>query len=106
MTATPKTDTAKTDTAKRQAAYRQRHLKEGTDQRLNLIIEAQAKLALQRLARHNAVSNKQMLETLLAQAQTQLLKTMGPEQQAVYLADFEPEAGQAAPKGSRGTALR
>lgn len=50
--------------AERQAAYRQRHLKDetGTGERINLVVDQHAKLALERLATHYAVTQRAMLE--------------------------------------------
>lgn len=57
-------DSQKKDNAKRQVEYRQRRLKEGSDQRLNVILGLNAKLALERIARHYGVTNKNVLERL------------------------------------------
>jgi len=57
--------------AQRQADYRQRHLKSEDHnlQRLSLMVDLHAKLALQRLARCYGVTQKSMLEGLIMQAQ-------------------------------------
>ncbi len=57
--------------AERQAAYRARHLKDvdGTGERLNLIVDAKAKRALERLAVHYAVTQRSMIEKLLIDAE-------------------------------------
>ena len=70
----------KKDNAKRQAEYRKRHLKEGTAQRLNVILSSDSKLALERLANHYGVTNKELLEQVLLEAQSQLLAGMDDEQ--------------------------
>lgn len=77
-------DTKNKDNAKRQAEYRQRRLKEGSDQRLNVILDLHAKLALERMARHYSVTNKKVLERLLLEAQSQLLEQMDGQQQSDY----------------------
>ena len=74
----------KKDNAKRQAEYRQRHMKEGSDQRLNVILGLDAKLALERMAKHNGVTNKNLLERVLLEAQSRLLEDMDGEQQTRY----------------------
>ena len=74
----------KKDNAKRQAEYRQRHMKEGSDQRLNVILGLDAKLALERMAKHNGVTNKSLLERVLLEAQSRLLEDMDGEQQTRY----------------------
>lgn len=70
--------------AKRQAEYRKRHLKEGSDQRLNVILDLAAKLALERMAKLHGVSNKELLERVLLETQSQLIAEMDCEQQARY----------------------
>lgn len=74
----------KTDNAKRQAEYRQRHMKEGSDQRLNVILGLDAKLALERMAKHDGITNKSLLERVLLEAQSRLLEAMDGEQQTRY----------------------
>ena len=74
----------KKDNAKRQAEYRQRHMKEGSDQRLNVILGLDAKLALERMAIHGGVTNKSLLERVLLETQSRLLGAMDGEQQARY----------------------
>jgi len=57
--------------AQRQADYRQRHLQseDGHLQRLGLMVDLHAKLALQRLAHCYGVTQRSMLEGLIMQAQ-------------------------------------
>ena len=74
----------KKDNAKRQAEYRKRHMKEGSDQRLNVILGLDAKLALERMAKHDGVTNKSLLERVLLEAQSRLLEDMDGEQQTRY----------------------
>lgn len=52
--------------AQRQAAYRARHLKDdnGKGERLNLVIELQAKRAIERLAVCYGVTQKEIMERL------------------------------------------
>jgi hypothetical protein len=76
--------------AKRQAEYRKRHIKEGSDQRLNVILDLQAKLALERMAKLHDVSNKELLERVLLEAQSQLLANLNDEQQNRYYGKSEP----------------
>ena len=54
-----------------QATYRRRHLQDvdATGERLNMVIGISAKRALERLARHYAVSQRVMLEQLLTGAE-------------------------------------
>lgn len=74
----------KKDNAKRQAEYRKRHIKEGSDQRLNVILGLDAKRALDRMAKHYSVTNKNVLERLLLEAQSQLIEQMDGQQQSNY----------------------
>lgn len=57
--------------AQRQADYRQRHLQSEHHslQRLSLMVDLHAKLALQRLAKCYGVTQRSMLEGLIQQAQ-------------------------------------
>lgn len=77
-------ESQKKDNAKRQAEYRKRHIKEGSDQRLNVILGLDAKLALERMAKLHGVSNKELLERVLLETQSQLIADMDGEQQARY----------------------
>lgn len=72
--------------AKRQAEYRKRHIKDGSDQRLNVILDLQAKLALDRMAEHYGVSNKELLERVLLETQSKLIAGMDGEKKTRYLA--------------------
>jgi hypothetical protein len=78
--------------AKRQAEYRKRHIKEGSDQRLNVILDVKAKQALERMAQQAGVSNKELLERVLLAAQDQLLAQMDDEQQTRYYNSNLPPA--------------
>ena len=55
----------------RQAAYRRRNLKseEGKGERLDVVIDLHAKRALERLARHQGITLRAMLEKLLIEAE-------------------------------------
>jgi hypothetical protein len=57
--------------AQRQAAYRARHLKEGDGmgERLNSVIDIQAKRALERLAACYGVTQRDLLERLISEAE-------------------------------------
>ena len=63
-------------TAERQAAYRDRHLhdEDGKGQRLNVIINMNAKYALERLASCYGVTQLAMLEQVIEMAQREVLK--------------------------------
>jgi hypothetical protein len=70
--------------AQRQAEYRQRHLKDetGTLERLNLLVQVSAKRQLERLAYCDGVTQRAMLEKLLAEAERATLDALSPEEQA------------------------
>ena len=76
---------AKTN-AQIQAAYKARHLKDesGTSERLDVLIDSSAKLALKRLAAHYRVSQRSLLQTLISDKQTTLLETMDSGQQDAF----------------------
>ena len=65
--------------AERQAAYRERHLKDenGKGERLSLVIDMHAKRALERVAACYGVTQRAMLERLLAQAEEAALRRAG-----------------------------
>ena len=72
--------------AERQAAYRARHLKDenGTDERLNLLVDIHAKRALERLAARYSVTQRVMLQTLITDAEKALVNTLSSNEQASY----------------------
>lgn len=72
--------------AERQAAYRARHLKdvEGTGERINLLVDTTTKRALERMANRCAVTQRAMLQTLIADAERAMLDTLTPSEQASY----------------------
>jgi hypothetical protein len=72
--------------AQRQAAYRVRHLKdtEGLGERLNMVVSVDAKNQLKRLASCYGVTQRQLIERLLADAQSQALNTLNGTQANAY----------------------
>lgn len=80
--------------AERQAAYRKRHA--GECERLNTMISAQAKRALEQLAGHYGVAQREVLERAVLEMLRQVLidvrqpSVMLPEQQDTVV---EPELG-------------
>jgi hypothetical protein len=76
--------------AQRQEEYRQRHLRDGTLERLNLLVPVSAKRQLERLAYCYGVTQRTMLEKLLAEAERATLKSLSPEQQRDYLEKRRP----------------
>ena len=72
--------------AERQAAYRARHLKDenGTDERLNLLVDIHTKRALERLATRYSVTQRAMLQTLITDAEKALVNTLSSNEQASY----------------------
>ena len=77
---------AKTN-AQRQAAYRKRHLdnwRSKDSARLNVILPSESKRQLVRLAARYAVTEREMLIKLLADAETSTLKKLSIAEQNAY----------------------
>ena len=72
--------------AERQRRYREKHLKdvEGNKERLNLVLDFQAKWTLERLAKRYAVTQTELIERLLREEQDRLLATLDSEEQTAY----------------------
>ena len=60
--------------AERQREYRQRHSEDG--ERINMAVDAHAKRALERLARHHGLSQRAMLERVLSEAESALVGSL------------------------------
>ena len=77
--------------AQRQAAYRARHLKdvEGTGERISVLVDAHTKRALERLATRYTVTQRAMLQNLIADAERALIASLSASEQASYFADNE-----------------
>ncbi len=71
-------------TAERQAAYRTRHLKEGEGERISVVVSLGAAMALRRLAAHGGTSQRNVIESLLVEAQTKVTRDMNADQQTAY----------------------
>lgn len=74
----------------RQRKYRAAHLKDGKDQRLQVILAPDAKLALDRLAKYQNATAKEILEQVLLQAEADLLVDLSDEQAERYRAAVAP----------------
>ena len=72
--------------AERQSEYRKKHLKdlEGTGSRLNMVVSSSAKTALKRLAFRYSVTQRELLEHLLADEQTRVLSALSNVEQDEY----------------------
>jgi hypothetical protein len=72
--------------AQRQAAYRQRHLKavDAGLERVNLLVSVHAKQQLERLTACYGVTQRTMLERLLADAERACLDALPADQQSAY----------------------
>jgi predicted Zn-dependent protease len=72
--------------AERQAAYRARHLKDvdGEGERLNMVVDTKSKLTLKRLAIRYGVTQRDVLEGLIDDAEKALLKKLSSAEQAEY----------------------
>lgn len=68
----------------RQREYRRKHLKDGNDQRVQVILSPEAKLAMDRMAEHHDTTRKEILERVLLEAENALLKSLDGEQAALY----------------------
>ena len=75
----------KSTNAQRQAAYREKHLgADGLGERLNLIVDAHCKAALKRLASCYGVTQKAMLERLVAAAERVAVERAGAQDSDYY----------------------
>ena len=72
--------------AQRQAAYRAHHLQDvdGTGERLQVLVDAPTKRALERLAVRYGVTQRGMLQKLIADTKRALLATLSRDEQADY----------------------
>jgi hypothetical protein len=72
--------------AERQAAYRARHFKavEGERERLNLAVSVPAKAQLERLATCYAVTQREVIESLLEQGERRLLDSLPANEHGRY----------------------
>lgn len=75
-----------TKNADRQAKYREQHLKDdnGTQSRLNMVIDMHAKKRLERLAAYYAVTQKEILERLLASSEKAVLDGLPADRANLY----------------------
>ncbi len=72
--------------AERQASYRQRHLGEGSAERLSVVIGVSAKRQLERLARHRSVTQRAVIEALLAEAENRATARLTTDAEREYFA--------------------
>ena len=72
-----------------QSAYRKRHLQDvdADDERLNMVIGISAKRALERLARHYAVSQRAMLGQLLTEVERAVADGLEHDAHLCYVRD-------------------
>jgi len=77
--------------SQRQAAYRARHLHDenGTGERIDLLVDIHTKRALERLATRYTVTQRAMLQNLIADAERALIASLTASEQASYFADNE-----------------
>ena len=64
--------------AERQAAYRRRraYARQGGERRINTWVATGAHLALERLARHHSITQREMLERLIMDADTDIIRKL------------------------------
>ena len=70
-----------------QAAYRARHCKDldtASASRMDMVIDSDSLTALRRMAAHQGVTQRAVLQKLINEAQTALLHTMDGSQQDAY----------------------
>jgi hypothetical protein len=72
--------------AERQRAYRERHLKDadGKGERINTVVTLSAKRSLERLASCYGVTQRAMLEQIIAEAEDVLLSGFSSRKQSKY----------------------
>jgi hypothetical protein len=74
--------------AEKQANYRKRKIKEGEGERLQAVISLHAKRGLERLARHNGLSQIAMLERLILGEQHRVTATLEGDAYRIYLGEM------------------
>lgn len=73
--------------AEKQAAYRARKLKDGDGERIQVIVNLQAKRALERLAKHAGMTQAALLESLLMRENERVTAGMDGDQFRVYVGE-------------------
>ncbi len=73
--------------AEKQANYRKRRITDGAGERLQAVISLHAKRALERLARHNGLSQGAMLEQLILEEQQRVTATLDGDAYRIYLGE-------------------
>jgi hypothetical protein len=73
--------------AEKQANYRKRKIKEGDGERLQAIISLHAKLAIQRLAKHNGITQAALIERLVMNEQKRVTDTLEGDAYRVYIGE-------------------
>lgn len=71
--------------AERQASYRERHLESGGG-RINFAVTAHAEAGLRRLAAHQGLTRRALLERLISEAESMVLAQLAHEDQKLYCA--------------------
>lgn len=94
--------------AERQAAYRARHFKavDGGLERLSLALSVPAKARLERLATCYAVTQRELIESLLEQAEHKLLDELTANEQKQYFDRTAPLRSNAGAAGKAGVVTR
>ncbi len=83
--------TSSQSNAARQAAYRQRHLYDvdGQGERINMVVTVQAKVQLERLARHYGVTRREVLARVLADAERKVVDGLSRGDERSYYRNIE-----------------
>jgi hypothetical protein len=74
--------------ATRQAEFRKRHMQDvdGTGRRINQVVSVTTKSALERLAKHYAVTQRAHLQEIIGRAERELVERLTPDEQRKYYA--------------------
>jgi|JI9StandDraft_1071089.scaffolds.fasta_scaffold500439_1 hypothetical protein len=73
--------------AQKQARFRERHLVEGDQQRLQLVVSLQTKLGLARLARHHRLTQTDLIERLVRDELGRVTGAMDDAQYRVFVGE-------------------
>jgi len=73
--------------AEKQATYRARKIKDGDGERLQAVISLHAKRGLERLSKHQGITQAAMLERLILEEQQRVTAGMDDDQHRAYVAE-------------------
>lgn len=73
--------------AQKQARYRQKHLAEGDERRVQVVVSLDVAFALQRLARHRGTTQASVLSDLIMAEKNRVTASMSDEQFDVFVGE-------------------